>query len=234
VSLHQVLSNSATLEIANLANKADKEFCQLLYEIAMNAYSKFNVHPDPKEALEICLLRMLTFNPLQKLSESNVPSSDEKKNLKINNLDSNEKSKKVKSIEPEPKINNSEIKNDNDWLIFFDTLEISPFARNYYGNMSFISHTDNKLSLMIDDSTGEVPENIESEFLSTLRQLLDKNIKIHYEKGTTTNSPIETKEKKEKKDLDEAHTKIKNNESIQNFVKKFKGAIKEDTIKPLK
>jgi chromosome condensin MukBEF complex kleisin-like MukF subunit len=100
--------------------------------------------------------------------------------------------------------------------------------------MSFISHTDNKLSLMIDDSTGEVPENIESEFLSTLRQLLDKNIKIHYEKGTITNSPIETKEKKEKKDLDEAHTKIKNNESIQNFVKKFKGAIKEDTIKPLK
>ena len=91
VSLHQVLSNSVTPEIANLANKVDKEFCQLLYEIGMNAYSKFNVHPDPKEALEICLLRMLTFNPLQKLSESNVPSSDEKKNLKINNLDANKK-----------------------------------------------------------------------------------------------------------------------------------------------
>ena len=150
ISLHQVLSNSTTSEIANLANKVDKEFCQLLYEIAMNAYSKFHVHPDPKEALEICLLRMLTFNPLQKLSESNVPSSDEKKNLKINNLDANEKSKKVKSIEPEPKINNSEIKNDKDWLIFFETLEISPFARNYYGNMSFISHTNNKLSLMIN------------------------------------------------------------------------------------
>ena len=234
VSLHQVLSNSASSEIANLANKVDKEFCQLLYEIAMNAYSKFNVHPDPKEALEICLLRMLTFNPLQKLSESNVPSSDEKKNLKINNLDSNEKPKKVKSIEPEPRINNNEIKNDNDWLIFFDSLEISPFARNYYGNMSFISHTDNKLLLMTDDSIGEVPENIESEFLSTLRKLLDKNIKIHYEKGAITNSPIETKEKKEKDDLNEAHAKIKNNESIQNFVKKFKGAIKEDTIKPLK
>ena len=144
------------------------------------------------------------------------------------------KSKEVKSLDIKPKVNNNVIENDNDWLIFFDSLEISPFARNYYGNMSFISHADNKLSLMIDDSIGEVPENIESEFLSTLGQVLDKNIKIHYEKGTITNSPIETKEKKEKKDLDEAHTKIKNNESIQNFVKKFKGAIKEDTIKPLK
>ena len=91
ISLHQVLSNSTSSEIVDLASKIDKEFCQLLYEIAMNAYSKFNVHPDPREALEICLLRMLTFNPLQKLSESDAPGSDEKKNLKINNPDTKEK-----------------------------------------------------------------------------------------------------------------------------------------------
>jgi len=234
ISLHQVLSNSTSSEIVDLASKVDKEFCQLLYEIAMNAYSKFNVHPDPREALEICLLRMLTFNPLQKLTESSAPGSDEKKNLKINNPDIKEKPEKVKSKEVEQKINNYEIKNDKDWLVFFDSLKISPFARNYYGNMSFISLENNKLSLMTDDLIGEVPENIELEFLSTLRALLDNNIKIHYEKGTIKNSPIETKSIKEKKDLDEAYKKISNDESIQNFVKKFKGSIKEDTIKPLK
>jgi DNA polymerase-3 subunit gamma/tau len=177
---------------------------------------------------------MLTFNPLQKHAESSVPGSDEKKNLKINNLDIKEKLEKVKSKKVVQKINNDEIKNDKDWLVFFDSLKISPFARNYYGNMSFISLENNRLSLMTDDLIGEVPENIELEFLSTLRALLDKNIKIHYEKGTITNSPIETKSTKEKKDLDEAHKKISNDESIQNFVKKFKGSIKEDTIKPLK
>ena len=234
ISLHQVLSNSTSSEIVALADKVDKEFCQLLYEIAMSAYSKFNVHPDPREALEICLLRMLTFNPLQKLSESNAPSSDEKKNLKINNSGIKEKSKKVNSAEVEQKLNNVEVKNNKDWLIFFESLKISPFARNYYGNMSFISLSNNKLSLMTDDSIGEVPENIESEFVLALKTMLDKKITIHYEKGLISNSPIETKSKKEKENLNEAQTKIKNNESIQNFVKKFKGSIKEGTIKPLK
>ena len=82
ISLHQIVNNSESNDIKDLSTKIDKEFCQLLYEIAMNAYSKFSVHPNPKEALEICLLRMLTFNPLQKLSEgisSNKDDSAEKK-----------------------------------------------------------------------------------------------------------------------------------------------------------
>ena len=51
----------------------------------MNSFTRFSVHPSPKECLEICLLRMLTFNPLQKLSENNQnsnPGNAEKKNLK--------------------------------------------------------------------------------------------------------------------------------------------------------
>ena len=69
VSIHQALDNSNDNRVIDIAKKIDKEFCQLLYEIAINSYSKFSVHPNPKEALELCLLRMLTFNPLQKLSE---------------------------------------------------------------------------------------------------------------------------------------------------------------------
>jgi hypothetical protein len=36
--------------IKNLAEQVDEEFCQLLYEIAVNAYSKFNWDSNPKEA----------------------------------------------------------------------------------------------------------------------------------------------------------------------------------------
>ena len=59
VSLEQVLGDSDIDEIKELASIIDPEFCQLLYEIAVNAYSMFHVHPNPKEALEICLLRMI-------------------------------------------------------------------------------------------------------------------------------------------------------------------------------
>ena len=82
VSLEQVLNNSESENIKKISNKIDKEFWQHLYEIGMNSFTRFSVHPSPKECLEICLLRMLTFNPLQKLSENNqdsAPSNSEKK-----------------------------------------------------------------------------------------------------------------------------------------------------------
>ena len=44
----------------------------------------FHVHPNPKEALEICLLRMIAFNPLkQDLTGVTNSSEIEKKNKKI-------------------------------------------------------------------------------------------------------------------------------------------------------
>jgi DNA polymerase-3 subunit gamma/tau len=83
VSLEQVLNNSNEESIKNLANSMDKEFCQLLYEISVTAYSKFSVHPNGKEALEICLLRMLAFNPLHKIDDSQSKAeSEEKKKFK--------------------------------------------------------------------------------------------------------------------------------------------------------
>ena len=41
----------------------------------------FHVHPNPKEALEICLLRMIAFNPLkQNMTDFSYSSESEKKN----------------------------------------------------------------------------------------------------------------------------------------------------------
>ena len=69
VSLEQVLKSSNKEPIRNMAQSVDKEFIQLIYEIAVNSYSKFSIHPNPKEALEICILRMLAFNPLANIHD---------------------------------------------------------------------------------------------------------------------------------------------------------------------
>ena len=81
-SLEKVLSNTADHDIKNLAANIDEEFCQLLYEIAINSYSKFNAHPSPKEALEVCILRMLAFNPIHKIDNNNNSNETEKKKFK--------------------------------------------------------------------------------------------------------------------------------------------------------
>ena len=105
----------------------------------MNSFSKFSVHPNPKEALEICLLRMLTFNPLQKLSNKDeakkVETSEKKNSIKHKLEPSKDNGKSKESITD--KSNDGIIKNDNDWVTFFNNSKMSPFARNYFGNMAF-------------------------------------------------------------------------------------------------
>ena len=53
------------MKVIALSDLADEEFTQLQYEIAVNALSKFNVHPNPKECLEICILRRHLWRGLQ-------------------------------------------------------------------------------------------------------------------------------------------------------------------------
>ena len=233
VSLEQVLNNSESENIKKISYKIDKEFCQLLYEIGMNSFARFSVHPSPKECLEICLLRMLTFNPLQKLSENNqdsTPSNSEKKNLK--KVD--EKIKKVNSPSSEESSKKKFLNNNEDWVKLFNSLKLSPFARNYFGNMSLFSHNNEGMILKADLNLGEVPENIMSEFKTAVESIFSNKINIKIEKGDVINSPIQLNESKIEKEDNLAKDQISNDKEIQDFVKKFNGKIKPETIKPSK
>lgn len=83
VSLEQALQNSNNEPIKIIAQAVDREFIQLIYEIAVNSYSKFSIHPNPKEALEICLLRMLAFNPLASIHDKSKLINESLKEKKI-------------------------------------------------------------------------------------------------------------------------------------------------------
>jgi hypothetical protein len=100
--------------------------------------------------------------------------------------------------------------------------------------MSFIDFNDNKLTLMSDSSAGEIPQNIESEFKSAIVSVFNKDIEINYENGNVNESPIILENKKMEDNINNAQSNINNDESIKSFVKKFKGSIKKDSIKPLK
>jgi DNA polymerase-3 subunit gamma/tau len=231
ISLHQIIKNSDSEDIRSLSIKTDKEFCQLLYEIAINAYSKFSVHPNPKEALEICLLRMLTFNPLQKLNEGNNQKKEdipEKKNFKKLELEI------TKSQNTKVEQDNDILKSNEDWLSFFNKVELSPFARNYFGNMSFKSYKDSKLTLIKDDQAGEIPENIILEFKSVIKNSFKIEVELLFEVGNASNSPLSLKDIEDQKDLDNAQKSLHEDQDIKEFIKKYNGRIKTDTVKPIK
>ena len=64
--------------------------------------------------------------------------------------------------------------------------------------------------------------------------VFNKDIEINYENGNINESPIILENKKMEDNINNAQSDINNNESIKSFVKKFKGSIKKDSIKPLK
>ena len=250
-SLEKVLHNSNDENIKSLSQKIDEEFCQLLYEISVNAYSKFNVHPNPKEALEICILRMLAFNPLHKLDEQPKNQNTEKKNLKTEQIKatSQEKSSiKVESqikstitnIEKEPIKNedvaksiNISIKNNDQWILFFDSLEISPFARNYFGYLEFESFDDLSLVLISSNADKKIPENVHKEFKLACEDYFKKTISIEIKNGNPSKSPIHQKEKQETDRQLKAEKEILSDPSIQKFLDKYDGNIKDGSIKPI-
>ena len=61
-----------------------------------------------------------------------------------------------------------------------------------------------------------------------------KKSEINYENGNVNESPIILENKKMEDNINNAQSNINNDESIKSFVKKFKGSIKKDSIKPLK
>ena len=250
-SLEKVLHNSNDENIKSLSQKIDEEFCQLLYEISVNAYSKFNVHPNPKEALEICILRMLAFNPLHKLDEQPKNQNTEKKNLKTEQIKATSQDKssiKVESqikstitnIEKEPIKNedvaksiNISIKNNDQWIQFFDSLEISPFARNYFGYLEFESFDDLSLVLISSNADNKIPENVHKEFKLACEDYFKKTISIEIKNGNPSKSPIHQKEKQETDRQLKAEKEILSDPSIQKFLDKYDGNIKDGSIKPI-
>lgn len=245
ISLHQVLRDSKDQSIDELASKIDPEFCQLLYEIAVNSYSKFSVHPNAKEALEICMLRMLAFNPLHKIEESNAKrtpiNTGEKKTLKIDTPkaknfkeDKQEISKEVPQVDTSVSSDNQviNIATKNEWVAFFNSLNLSPFARNYFGYLSFKELSGNTLTLHTNDEENTIPDNVFKEFSLICKEKLKYDVEIKIEHGDASSSPINLHNKHEAESQNKAEKSISSNQSIQNFLKKHKGNIDEGSIKP--
>ena len=244
VSLEQFLKNSNKEPVRSIAQSVDKEFIQLIYEIAVNSYSKFSIHPNPKEALEICILRMLAFNPLASIHDKTKSSNEtvsEKKNL-IQPVSSSKEtvSVEIKNNIAEPVLKKSpaqiqplKILSNHDWIAFFRELEMSVFVKNYYGNFTFLKMEGSEIYLGGDLKRNDIPLNVKKEFEDICTEAFKTKIIIKLEQSITTDGPLQQEEKENKVKQENAEDNIKNNESIKNFMTKFDATIKEKSIKPI-
>ena len=241
ISLHQQLYNNESESIQRLAENLDPEITQLHYEIALNSLGKFHVHPHPKQALELCILRMLAFQPMREA----VTPREEKKNLKISSA-SQVEIEKVDTEMPVPEIiqNKTVIENEEkvaiepspsslnlrSWNSMFDSLELSMFVRQVFSEFEFTSFADKTLVLKKSDDLINPTEGLKTEFIDSIGTRLGYKISLVIESGDVIASPAVTKEQEAEKQLNQDKSSLLENPVLKDILDSFDGKIIDESI----
>ena len=247
ISLHQQLQNSEDASIQQLAENLDPQIIQLHYEIALNALSKFHVHPHPKQALELCILRMLAFQPL---SEGATPKI-EKKNSKLtakpiapspNQAQSEEPPREklkpeapsIEDVIEEPVEESSNIPSELDmqsWNSIFNSLNLSMFVSQVFSEFEFVSFTDSTLTLKKSDELINPTEGLKTEFLEAISSQLGQKISLVIESGEVIASPAAIKVETAQKQLNDDKDALLENSAVKDILDSFGGKIIDESIK---
>ena len=248
ISLHQQLQNSEVPAIEELAENLDPQITQLHYEIALNALDKFHVHPHPKQALELCILRMLAFQPISDGAASVI----EKKNPELAAKPVTPASKEQEFEQParmEPKLEtklkaeditkvtsqeNIDISSNLDtqsWSSIFNSLDLSMFVSQVFSEFEFVSFADGILTLKKSDELINPTEGLKTEFIEAISTQLDQKISLVIESGEVIASPAAMKAENSLKQLNEKKDTLLENAVIKDILDSFNGKIIDESIK---
>ncbi|MDC1359753.1 DNA polymerase III subunit gamma/tau [Gammaproteobacteria bacterium] len=241
ISLHQQLHNNESESIQRLADNLDPQITQLHYEIALNSLGKFHVHPHPKQALELCILRMLAFQPMGEA----VSPREEKKNLKISSAPKAE----IKKVDTEPPVSeiiqnkivtepeermatetNPSSLDLRSWNSMFDSLELSMFVRQVFSEFEFISFVDKTLVLKKSDDLINPTEGLKTEFIDSIGSRLGYKISLAIESGDVIASPAVMQEQEAEEQLNQDKSSLLENPVLKDILDSFDGKIIDESI----
>jgi DNA polymerase-3 subunit gamma/tau len=247
--LHQQLENSEDAGIQQLSDSFDPQITQLHYEIALNALSKFHVHPHPKQALELCILRMLAFQPISegaapKIEKKNSKSlAKEPIDQKNNMVEADEvpkpesKSEEISDIE-EPQENSaakeSSIPSELDmqsWNSIFNSLNLSMFVSQVFSEFEFVNFADSVLTLKKSDELINPTEGLKTEFLEAISTQLDQKISLIIESGEVIASPAAVEVERAQSQLNQDKDALLENAAVKDILDSFGGKIIDESIK---
>ena len=141
--------------------------------------------------------------------------------------------KKVDEIKPKKRQNDLKINSHEEWNILFEKLNLSVFATNYFSKLSFKEYKNNEIFLEAEEDFLDIPVKVVEEFEQECSIKLDQKIGVKLEIGNSEISPGNEKKIQNEINTKQAEENIKNDETIQNFLKKIDGRIFDDSIKPI-
>jgi hypothetical protein len=125
------------------------------------------------------------------------------------------------------------INTNNEWVDVFNKLQMSVFAKNYFGHLVFVKMENNRIYLEGDIENNKIPENVKAEFEKVCTEFFTKDIKIDISHSTKKGGPLFLKEQEDIVKQNAAEKNIKNNDSIKDFMNRFDATLKDKSIKPI-
>ena len=248
ISLHQQLQNSNEEAITKLAESIDPQMIQLHYEIALNSLAKFHVHPHPKQALELCILRMLAFQPMSeeiapKIEKKNpksaakpiAPPKQEVKTVDIQPEEPKpEEISKVEVAAEEAPAANKNVPTELDmqsWNSIFNSLDLSMFVSQVFSEFEFVSFANSNLTLKKSDDLINPTEGLKTEFLEAISTHLGQKISLSIESGEVIASPAAMEVERSQNQLNDDKDALLENAAVKDILDSFGGKIIDESIK---
>ena len=248
ISLHQQLQNSNEEAIIRLAESIDPQMIQLHYEIALNSLAKFHVHPHPKQALELCILRMLAFQPMSeeiapKIEKKNpksaakpiAPPKQEVKNVDIQPEEPKpEEISKVEVAAEEAPAADKNVPTEIDmqsWNSIFNSLDLSMFVSQVFSEFEFVSFANSNLTLKKSDDLINPTEGLKTEFLEAISTHLGQKISLSIESGEVIASPAAMEVERSQNQLNDDKDALLENAAVKDILDSFGGKIIDESIK---
>lgn len=248
ISLHQQLQNSNEEAIIKLAESIDPQMIQLHYEIALNSLAKFHVHPYPKQALELCILRMLAFQPMSeeiapKIEKKNpksaakpiAPPKQEVKTLDIQPEEPKpEEISKVEVAAEEAPAADKNVPTELDmqsWNSIFNSLDLSMFVSQVFSEFEFVSFANSNLTLKKSDDLINPTEGLKTEFLEAISTHLGQKISLSIESGEVIASPAAMEVERSQNQLNDDKDALLENAAVKDILDSFGGKIIDESIK---
>ena len=143
----------------------------------------------------MCLLRMLAFQPVQNVNKGENKIQKKKTHRVSEKVDKKKENHLNELIKESYKINSS------SWHDLFNNLQLSSFAKNYFGNLSFIKLNDQKIFLCGSKDQLDIPEAIMNEFEDKIKEKFGK-IEVKLQVGISSFSPNKINEENKLKDIE--------------------------------
>jgi DNA polymerase-3 subunit gamma/tau len=216
-----------------LAQKISPEDVQLYYQIGLTGRRDLPLAPEPRNGLEMVLLRMLAFRPEGMVANSSAQVQAVKKPVA-------ESAPAVEAATPQEDIKKTQqatvatkpATQSNDWHEIVAQLSLVGVDKQVAMNCALVSHDNNDVILALEPASAPMlTKERQARIQDELSKLYGKQIRISIEvQSVEAETPAKRDQRVAEEKQANAESEIQNDTNVQSILEAFNGKVKPNSV----